>query len=292
MFAVNRKTATRFASPLLTASVASIVLSCVMAPAQAGETRTVEGLDFEELLILGSIKVEVKQGSPAELQIQGSEDFLEPLPFSVRGSTLVIGRHSWANNKHAHELRYRVIVPELSELRLKGSGSVYVKPFVSDNPDPDLPFTVSLEGSGGIMMYSINYPSVELKVKGSGKVKVETLDAKELEAVVAGSGDLFVGTLSTTDAEITITGSGDVAVTEPSYTDTVEINVIGSGDARLKNLFCDTAELNVVGSGDISLGEVATKLNASILGSGDIRYGGNPRVEKVELGSGEVRRRD
>ncbi|GAB5414867.1 MAG: hypothetical protein Cons2KO_24700 [Congregibacter sp.] len=273
-------------------SLLSLLLVALPPVALAGETRRIEGIDFEDVLVLGSIDVEVRQGSPAELQIQGDADHLEPLPFSMSGDTLIIGRHSRANNKSADKLRYRVVLPVLEKLRLKGSGAVYVKPFIDDGMSSADRVVVSLEGSGGIMLYGVEHSDVELSVKGPGKIKAQNLDTQVLEALVAGSGDLFIGTLSAEDAEFTITGSGDVVVTEPSFAESAEVNVIGSGDARLKNLRCDRAELNVIGSGDIAVGEVAKQLNSSILGSGDIRYDGNAEVEKVELGSGEVRRRD
>jgi hypothetical protein len=270
-------------------------IGCFVSPVQAAdETRRVEGLQFDQIILIGDSQLEIRQGDEVGLQLRGPSQFLDPEPFYLRGETLVLGAREHARSSKTvdtdRKLLFRVVMPVLRELRVQGSGEVYMKPFVFESGDR-VPALV-VDGSGEINMFSITGGRVEMRVGGSGDIKAETIDVDDLEAVVAGSGGIFIRSLQADSGELVITGSGDLAVTEKSFVQTLEVSVVGSGDAELAPLSAERAELNVVGSGDIQIGEVAEKLNASVLGSGDVSYGGDPEVDRVELGSGEVRRRD
>jgi hypothetical protein len=100
--------------------------------AQADEARRVEGLRFDELLVVGSVSVEVRQGEITELQIRGPKDSLDPDPFLIKGETLVLGARRSRENRDYDKLRFRVEVPILRELEVRGSGDVYVNMEWSD----------------------------------------------------------------------------------------------------------------------------------------------------------------
>ena len=275
--------------------LACATLTTMIAGARAGETRRVEGIDLadvDELYVIGSVRVELRQGDEAELRIQGDEKDFEIPPFFIKGESLVLGRGDYYGKDSVGAMRFRVVLPRLQELRLKGSGDAYVKPFeLYDRGHGGFP-TIAVEGSGDIKLYGLKGPGVELRVKGSGSIKAMDVDVEELEAVVAGSGDLFMQSVQAEEGEFVVTGTGDIGVTDGGFVKRLEVNVVGSGDARLEKVDCDVAEVNVVGSGTADVGRVASRLNASVLGSGDVFYRGEPKVESVELGSGEVRSRD
>ncbi|WP_439106419.1 GIN domain-containing protein [Congregibacter sp.] len=255
------------------------------------ETRRVEGLDFDEVMVFGDAEVEINQGDEYLLQLRGPAEFLDSEPFYVKRDTLVLGARKNSRGKK-NRLRFRVVMPNLEELQVKGSGTVYIKPFVFDEPRRIAPLKLSVDGSGEINAFELVGSSIEIDVEGSGDFRAVSIDVKDLEAVVSGSGNLFVETVRAETGEFIVTGSGDLRVTEDGFVDTIEVNVVGSGDIRMSGVNSRRAETNIVGSGAASIGEVGEKLNASILGSGDVVYGGSPEVERVELGSGEVRRRD
>ncbi len=262
--------------------------------AVAGETRRIEGLDLtkvDEIYLLGAAKAEIRQGDDTELQVRGSEEDLDKEPFFVKGNSLILGK-SRKHRNNFNDVRFRVVVPDLQELKVKGSGSAWVKPFRLMERDQGGPPTVEVEGSGEIKLYGIEGPAIELRVNGSGDIKAVDIDVAEIEAVIAGSGDLYVQKLQAKDGEFVVTGTGDLTVVDESFVHTLEVSVVGSGDARLSDVTCERAEVNVVGSGSAVIGEVLEQLNASILGSGDIRYAGEPEVESVELGSGNIRARN
>jgi hypothetical protein len=106
---------------------------------------------------------------------------------------------------------------------------------------------------------------LKLNLTGSGDLTVK-VKASQVEAAVAGSGDIYLeGTT------IKLTGS-----------------VAGSGDLRASKLISENVKVEVAGSGDATVN--ATKsLDASVAGSGDIRYVGNPITRNVNIvGSGSI----
>ncbi|WP_415059689.1 GIN domain-containing protein [Congregibacter sp.] len=259
------------------------------------ETRRVEGLEFSKVVVLGSAKVEITQGDDIELQLRGPSKYLDSKPFYVKRGTLVLGsRKSYSGSKDSSHKRiaFRVVMPELEELKVKGSGKVYIKPFKFDASDKKSTTIMVVEGSGEINAFELRGSELEVRVEGSGDFRAVNIDVEDFEAVVTGSGNLFIGTVNANTGEFVVTGSGDLHVTEQGFVEELEVNVVGSGDARMTRVDCRRAETNIVGSGSASIGEVSEQLNASILGSGDVVYGGSPEVERVELGSGDVRRRD
>lgn len=261
--------------------------------AQAGEeTRRIDGLEFDQIDVIGAATVEITQGETLQLTLRGDASDLDRKPFYLKGRRLIIGENGTLARDDFGDVKYRVVMPMLRELHVKGAGDVYVKPITLMPPHNDTPTTFGVEGSGNIKLYGLVGPQVELRIKGSGNIKVLKLDTQRVEMMVAGSGDMTVQNLQAKYAEFTVTGSGDIKVIEEGSVQTMEVNVVGSGDVEVREVGVEIVEVNVVGSGSIELGEVLTSIQGTILGSGDVRYDGNPDVDTVELGSGECRRRD
>ena len=106
-------------------------------------------------------------------------------------------------------------------------------------------------------------------------------------ATIHGSGDISINNFSGTDTIYAqINGSGNINVQNSNY-HTALTNINGSGNINARGLTVKEAVANVNGSGDISI-TVADKLKASIFGSGNICYWGNPLTETVRQGSGRV----
>lgn len=271
--------------------VALVATTLLAAHARSAETRRVEGLEFDAIFIVGNVKVEVIQGDQYDLRFQGSERDLAGDPFYAVDGRLVLGKGRTFSRRNYDSLQFRVTLPELRELQVKGSGSAYVQPFALTPGEWGRAMRFAVEGSGDIKLFAIEGADLELGVKGSGDIKAASLNVEDLEAIVAGSGDLYIKSVTAQNAEIVVTGSGDLRVTDRGSMQSVEINVVGSGDVDLADVDCDDAEINIIGSGSAEIGAVRGRLNANVLGSGDVFYQGDPQVDRVELGSGEVRRR-
>jgi hypothetical protein len=105
-------------------------------------------------------------------------------------------------------------------------------------------------------------------------------------ASVAGSGDIRVTGLKAESMEATITGSGDVTL--KGAADRLRARITGSGDLRAGDLAAKDVHVSVTGSGDATV-RATEQLDASVTGSGDVHYYGNPpQVRKNVTGSGDI----
>jgi len=105
---------------------------------------------------------------------------------------------------------------------------------------------------------------------------------------VAGSGDLHVADLTAKRVHAAVAGSGNLDLA--GRADALEAGIAGSGDLKAGKLEVADAKVGVAGSGSASVWARAS-LNASVAGSGDVRYFGDPAVRKTSVtGSGTLRR--
>ena len=146
--------------------------------------------------------------------------------------------------------------------------------------------------------YSVNYkeplkitleaPSFEyLGMSGSGNVKTDGgLSGIKATIAISGSGDFDLNNLKFETLNVGISGSGNVDL--DGTVGSVELGVSGSGDVKAENLKTQSARCRVSGSGNITL-NVQKELDASVSGSGDIRYYGKPASVRTHVtGSGDI----
>jgi hypothetical protein len=116
---------------------------------------------------------------------------------------------------------------------------------------------------------------------------VVTVAMKSLkQATLSGSGNINIGAMSGPDLSLDLPGSGNI--TAEGTVDNVTIHLAGSGTVTADQLKAHSASATIAGSGDISL-YASDSLDANVLGSGTIRYAGNPaQVTKTVTGSGSI----
>lgn len=127
-----------------------------------------------------------------------------------------------------------------------------------------------------------------ISLAGSGDVIFkEGLKASSLKLKLTGSGDI-TGKLTVKTLETSINGSGDVTINGNAENSTV--SVVGSGDFTGQSLVTATTMVRVAGSGDARV-NASEKIDASIVGSGDVHYTGSPRtINTSKAGSGSISR--
>jgi hypothetical protein len=109
----------------------------------------------------------------------------------------------------------------------------------------------------------------EVTVGGSGRIEAVGLDADRFSVQIDGSAD--------------VVASGEVGE--------LLIEVNGSGNVDTRDLVAGEATVEINGSGDVNV-MARDYLTATVNGSGDIVYTGNPgQVVKNVEGSGRIRRR-
>jgi hypothetical protein len=123
-------------------------------------------------------------------------------------------------------------------------------------------------------------------INTSNPVRV-TVTMTSLKGVaLSGSGNIDVSGLQEGSLLFELPGSGNITVTGAA--DSVNISLPGSGNIYCDGLMAKSATVTLNGSGNIKV-YASQSLDASIRGSGEIRYAGNPTtVNKSITGSGSI----
>jgi hypothetical protein len=128
--------------------------------------------------------------------------------------------------------------------------------------------TIDIEGSSDISASTpITSDDLTLQLEGAGDFNLE-VHAKRLHSQIEGSGSMML--------------VGD------AQSHSIEID--GSGDLSCKKLLADSTKIEVAGSGDADV-NVSKRLQASIAGSGSVRYqGAVTDIHTSITGSGSIDR--
>ncbi|MDT3404223.1 head GIN domain-containing protein [Mucilaginibacter terrae] len=126
----------------------------------------------------------------------------------------------------------------------------------------------------------------KIGLSGSGDVFfTDGFRTQDMVVSLSGSGDIK-GKLDVKKLDVSIVGSGDISLSGRAETSAVKVS--GSGDYKGSSLTTVSTSVRVVGSGDASV-NVSGKLDASVAGSGDIRYtGGVKQISTSKAGSGDI----
>jgi len=140
---------------------------------------------------------------------------------------------------------------------------------------------IEIDASGGTLVIG-NKESYSSHVGVKVAIVTPSLDAFELN----GSGDVTINGLKGEKFSAKIRGSGDL--TADGSVDSVDASIAGSGDLKLVDLKAKKVDVSIAGSGGATV-SADESFTASIAGSGDISYKGNPaNVQSNVAGSGRV----
>jgi len=173
--------------------------------------------------------------------------------------------------------------------RIRLDGSADVKVTIGDKP------SLTVSGDDNIL------PLIDTKVEDNQLVitshqsispklplKVEITTPSLGAFAINGSGDVKITGLNEKEFAASIRGSGDMTATGAA--DSLKVEIKGSGDAKLDGLTAKTAAVSVSGSGDVQV-NASDSLTATVAGSGDVHYKGDPKeLVKSVAGSGSVTR--
>ena len=222
------------------------------------ETYPVEG--FAEVVFYGNGQTTIV---PGEYRVAASadSDVLPTLRVERRGDVLLLGRNvDWIDGvRPTVPIDYRISMPMLSAARTSGSGSITVRGVPSER--------------------------LELAIAGAGIIDVAPLAAKEIIVDVDGSGVVSISAVDAGSLRVKIAGSGRVAA--DGRVDSMAVEMLGSGVLRASRLQAGTANIEVTGAGQ-ALVWPADRLLAQVTGTGRIAYLGEPVVEQVVQGEGQV----
>jgi hypothetical protein len=283
----------RISSILIGAALAALITL----PAKAGDPNWVNGpqrnFDIRSLKIddvLGTVKIEVKDGGPAILQISGLKQRVDSLTVKAANGILSIKGHNaqsvWAWS-HWFDFSYNDTKPDQLFVLLTIAKGTRVDV-------DDINGKATIGNTEGVMNFSSagytestigNVAEATISLAGSGKVTLGNVLGK-LHAETAGSGDIRTGNANEAHAEIA--GSGSISTR--NIAGGLHVEIAGAGDFTAASVNGPT-HVEIAGSGSVNIaGGAANPLHVEIMGSGDVTFGGvavDPHIES--MGSGNVR---
>ena len=139
------------------------------------------------------------------------------------------------------------------------------------------------------IVYTISAISLRrLEVSGSGDTTATGVAGQSLDLDVSGSGSIDIDRLEVDAVSVDISGSGSVSIVGDA--DDLNLSISGSGEYDGADLVTVSAKVRVSGSGDAVVHAV-DQLDATVSGSGNIEYLGDPSVTSSTSGSGSISRR-
>lgn len=129
--------------------------------------------------------------------------------------------------------------PEFREIKVNGSTDIVAQsPIIGSN------LTISINGSGDIVMDSIKMEKFYVKINGSGDVRIGGV-AENFLVEITGSGDVRALKLKAKNVSVETNGSGDVYV---NCLENLNVDISGSGDVYYIGNPKNT-KINIYGSG-------------------------------------------
>ncbi len=136
-----------------------------------------------------------------------------------------------------------------------------------------------------IRVYVSNDSINTVRVEGSGNFNGDQINCTSFDLALIGSGDVNINA-TLTNYNLMLSGSGNINSTGSSHTQHIEVK--GSGNVGGKHFYSNHATVQLSGSGNITL-KTGVSLVASLTGSGNIYYYGNPpSVTTSVTGSGNI----
>jgi Putative auto-transporter adhesin, head GIN domain len=236
--------------------------------------------NFSRLELHVPADVALTQGASESLTITTDDNILPLIQTRVDGGVLKIEGDNNKGFSTKRGVKIQLAMKNVEGISIMGSGDI-----VADTlRTPQLDALIS--GSGDMKFKTLRADNLKLRINGSGDISADAVIAKIAESSVRGSGDIKVSSLKTDSMKISIDGSGDIAAS--GIADTLEARISGSGDIRARSLLARDVTVRISSSGGAEVNATET-LKATVNGSGEVRYVGNPKnVTKTVNGSGSV----
>lgn len=194
--------------------------------------------EFNSLGLGISAEVEIRQGSPQRVVVEGQQNILDNIQREVSGGTWAIKFKKSVSNYE--KVKIYVTIPQLEALSVGGSGGIKTIGAFRDLDKLDL----SVGGSGSIDA-DVFAKHIKCSVGGSGDIWLKG-KADVCGMSVAGSGDIHAFGLATNECKASVAGSG---ACEVNARDRLEASVAGSGGVLYEG--SPSISSSVAGSGSV-----------------------------------------
>ena len=282
-----------------------LITGCYYGPCMSGsgkvitEARDING--FSEVRSGGDFEVYVTQADDYSVEVVAYENLLSIIETYISGNSLIVETKNNSCYKSGQPIKVYVSLPELKLLELNGSGKLIAG--VSEGESLEC----GNNGSGYLAVDTVYMEYLYLSNSGSGHIEVERIYSDEVTMVQSGSGTIDTKEVYESE-EVTIkhSSSGNI---RSIVAGGLNVNAILSGSGRI-DLSGDVhkADYTLNASGRIEALDLmsydaratssasgliyvwATEyLEATVSGSGDILYRGEPQTSFRVTGSGSIR---
>lgn len=185
------------------------------------ETRTVG--NFTRLDLSSFSNVNLAQGQPLAVSVEGEDNILPLIETKVSGSTLTISAKTNASFRTTRDLIVHITVPELNGIQIKGSGNVEIDGLTSTSLE------LGIAGSGNIQIHSLQADSLAASIDGSGGITISSGKCASQTFRSNGSGNYQAAGLESDKVTATLNGSGNGTVW---VTDSLSASLSGSGNLQ------------------------------------------------------------
>jgi hypothetical protein len=216
--------------------------------------KTLELPEFKSIYVNSNYTVYLKQTNKQEVTVEALSEIFSATEIKVENGILMI------NIERKQDTPNKSLWAKIDDIKLNPTMKLYVS------------------------MKNIE----ELMVNSNGKLISEnSLAANNLTLAVNGSGNMDVD-IKGDVVKAEVSGSGNLALR--GYASTADVIVTGSGTLNGFTCPVENAKVKVTGSGTVEL-NVTTMIDATILGSGQIKHKGNTKsTQKKIYGTGSVDR--
>lgn len=204
------------------------------------EDRTQNNFSGIDLRVFGNVYYQ--QLPNYKIEVTAQRNVLDVLETYVSNGRLVIKFENNVRVRTYDDIVVRISAPDLSGIKVSGSGDVYAAGPVQSN-------------------------NIEMEISGSGNITLHQLDAGYIDASVSGSGNIKVDHGVISDERLKISGSGNIDLAS-IVARTVNTNTTGSGDIRVH--VTDRLDVKIAGSGSVYY-HGNPVVNASVSGSGRVK---------------------
>jgi hypothetical protein len=203
-------------------------------------TREVDVDDVRSVALATSGDLTVRRGDTPSLTITAGERTQDRLVSEVRDGVLVLDSRGSFGIGSFGSVRYDLVVSELEDVVLSGSGDVEGADITGDD------VRLRIEGSGSVDLTGLDAVRVRLVVEGSGDVSLTGRSAA-IAVGIEGSGGVDAEDLRTEQADVSISGSGSADL---QVTRRLAVSISGSGSVSYTG---DPEVLSEIdGSGDVT----------------------------------------
>ncbi len=216
---------------------------------------------FYGIDVHGPIDIFIDSANSYAVEVSDYGNLVDHILTIKKDSVLKIKYDVCVNNSDA---KVNIYMPKLHVIKLRGSSDISVQGVFQ----PSKSTLIMLEGSGDLSFEGFSSKNMKINLLGSGDIDLNITDT--LKKLIINS-----------------TGSGNVTV-RGKFVENLEFISTGSGDLDVSQLPAQNIKIVSNGSGDIKV-YATGRINASVLGSGNLYYKGNPKSININhLGSGSI----